>query len=115
MLGLSNKRIASQLAVAVGTVKTHVKSILLKLDAASRTEAVAIAQRRGILQEGELPHPPVRVPGLGGRLSVRRRPQISRNPRKIPGGLERPDIDHAAVNPVLPESNGSLLIGDTCQ
>jgi DNA-binding NarL/FixJ family response regulator len=51
MLGLSNKRIAIQLSVAVGTVKTHVKAILGKLDAASRTEAVAIAQRRGILQE----------------------------------------------------------------
>jgi DNA-binding NarL/FixJ family response regulator len=51
MLGLSNKGIAIQLNVAVGTVKTHVKSILDKLDAASRTEAVAIAQRRGILQE----------------------------------------------------------------
>jgi DNA-binding NarL/FixJ family response regulator len=51
MLGLSNKRIAIKLSVAVGTVKTHVKSILAKLDAASRTEAVAIAQRRGILQE----------------------------------------------------------------
>ena len=51
MLGLSNKRIAIELNVAVGTVKTHVKSILDKLHAASRTEAVAIAQRRGILQE----------------------------------------------------------------
>ena len=51
MLGLSNKGIAMQLNVALGTVKTHVKSILDKLDAASRTEAVAIAQRRGILQE----------------------------------------------------------------
>jgi DNA-binding NarL/FixJ family response regulator len=49
MLGLSNKRIASNLKLAVGTVKTHVKSILRKLAAASRTEAVAIAQRRGIL------------------------------------------------------------------
>ena len=51
MLGGSNKRIAIELNVAIGTVKTHVKSILEKLDAASRTEAVAIAQRRGILQE----------------------------------------------------------------
>jgi DNA-binding NarL/FixJ family response regulator len=51
MLGLSNKRIAIELSVAVGTVKTHVKSILDKLGATSRTEAVAIAQRRGILQE----------------------------------------------------------------
>jgi Bacterial regulatory proteins, luxR family len=37
--------------LAVGTVKTHVKSILRKLGATSRTEAVAIAQRRGILRE----------------------------------------------------------------
>jgi DNA-binding NarL/FixJ family response regulator len=51
ILGLSNKRIASELTLAVGTVKTHVKSVLRKLDAASRTEAVAIAQRRGILGE----------------------------------------------------------------
>lgn len=51
MLGRSNKHIAIELNVAIGTVKTHVKSILDKLDAASRTEAAAIAQRRGILQE----------------------------------------------------------------
>jgi DNA-binding NarL/FixJ family response regulator len=50
MLGLSNKRIAVRMAVAVGTVKAHVKSILGKLDATSRTEAVAIAQRRGLLR-----------------------------------------------------------------
>jgi two-component system NarL family response regulator len=51
MLGLSNKGIARKLSLAVGTVKTHVKAILRKLDATSRTEAVAIAQRRGILRE----------------------------------------------------------------
>jgi DNA-binding NarL/FixJ family response regulator len=49
MLGLSNKGIAVRIAVAVGTVKAHVKSILDKLHATSRTEAVAIAQRRGLL------------------------------------------------------------------
>jgi DNA-binding NarL/FixJ family response regulator len=64
MLGLSNKGIASQLALAVGTVKTHVKSILNKLDAASRTEAVVIAQRRGILgEERAWLHSQVREPG----------------------------------------------------
>jgi two-component system NarL family response regulator len=51
MLGMSNKAIARELALAVGTVKTHVKSILAKLNAASRTEAVSIAQRRGILRQ----------------------------------------------------------------
>ena len=51
MIGRSNKHIAIALNVAIGTVKTHVKSILDKLDATSRTQAAAIAQRRGILQE----------------------------------------------------------------
>jgi DNA-binding CsgD family transcriptional regulator len=68
MLGRSNKRIATELSVAVGTVKTHVKSILDKLDAASRTEAVAIAQRRGILQEErECPPSPASVARTGAR------------------------------------------------
>jgi len=62
MLGRSNKRIAMELNVAIGTVKTHVKSVLDKLHAASRTEAVAIAQRRGILQD-EREYPPS-VPGV---------------------------------------------------
>jgi DNA-binding NarL/FixJ family response regulator len=53
MLGMSNKAIASKLILAVGTVKTHVKSILEKLDANSRTEAVSIAPRRGMLREEE--------------------------------------------------------------
>jgi two-component system, NarL family, nitrate/nitrite response regulator NarL len=46
---LSNKAIARRLDVCVGTVKTHVKSILKKLDADSRTAAVVTAQRRGLL------------------------------------------------------------------
>jgi DNA-binding NarL/FixJ family response regulator len=69
MLGRSNKGIALELNLAVGTVKTHVKSILDKLDAASRTEAVAIAQRRGILQEErEAP------PAAAGVARIRMRP-----------------------------------------
>jgi two-component system NarL family response regulator len=51
MLGMSNKGIARALEVAVGTVKAHVKSILQKLNAASRTEAASIARRRGILRQ----------------------------------------------------------------
>jgi DNA-binding NarL/FixJ family response regulator len=50
-LGLSNKGIARYLSLAEGTVKSHVKSILDKLDARGRTEAVTIAQRRGLLPE----------------------------------------------------------------
>jgi DNA-binding NarL/FixJ family response regulator len=47
--GRGNKAIASDLDIAVGTVKTHVKAILGKLDACSRTEAAAVAARRGLI------------------------------------------------------------------
>jgi DNA-binding NarL/FixJ family response regulator len=68
MLGRSNKRIAMELNVAIGTVKTHVKSVLDKLKATSRTEAVAIAQRRGILQdERECPPLPSGVARIAAR------------------------------------------------
>ena len=49
MQGLSNKAIARRLNLCVGTVKAHLKSILQKLDAGSRTAAVVAAQRRGVL------------------------------------------------------------------
>lgn len=49
--GLPNKSVAKQLDIALGTVKVHVNSILAKLDAGSRTEATAVAQRRGLLNE----------------------------------------------------------------
>ena len=49
MLGLRDKAIARRLNVGVGTVKSHVKSILEKLEADSRTAAVVTAQRRGLL------------------------------------------------------------------
>lgn len=54
MVGYGNKGIANLLAVSEGTVKTHVKSILSKLEAGSRTEAASIAQRRGIVSDAEL-------------------------------------------------------------
>jgi DNA-binding NarL/FixJ family response regulator len=47
--GKSNKLIAAELAIAEGTVKTHMKSILPKLNASDRTHAVTIALKRGIL------------------------------------------------------------------
>jgi LuxR family transcriptional regulator, maltose regulon positive regulatory protein len=39
--GKSNHRIASELFVSVGTVKTHLHNLYRKLDARSRTQAVA--------------------------------------------------------------------------
>jgi DNA-binding NarL/FixJ family response regulator len=47
--GASNKMIARQLAVSVHTAKFHVASILEKLDATGRTDAVAHALRLGLL------------------------------------------------------------------
>ncbi len=47
--GQCNKSIARQLQIAVGTVKAHVKSIMGKLDANSRTQAVSIAALRGLV------------------------------------------------------------------
>jgi DNA-binding NarL/FixJ family response regulator len=47
--GKSNKVIAAELDISEGTVKTHMKSILPKLDASDRTHAVMIALKRGIL------------------------------------------------------------------
>ena len=48
--GKSNKEIGNALCVGEGTIKFHVKSILRKLDVIGRTEAVAVATRRGIIQ-----------------------------------------------------------------
>jgi DNA-binding NarL/FixJ family response regulator len=47
--GKSNKLIAAELDISEGTVKTHMKNILPKLDASDRTHAVMIALKRGIL------------------------------------------------------------------
>lgn len=47
--GKANKVIAAELDISEGTVKTHMKSILPKLDASDRTHAVMIALKRGIL------------------------------------------------------------------
>ena len=47
--GQSNKLIAVALGISEHTVKTHVASILAKLGAASRTEAVSQAIRRGLV------------------------------------------------------------------
>ena len=47
--GLSNKEIAARLNISDHTAKFHVASILGKLGAASRTEAVSLAIRRGLV------------------------------------------------------------------
>jgi DNA-binding NarL/FixJ family response regulator len=48
--GNRNRDIAQQLFISEETVKVHIKHIMEKLGASDRTQAVAIAIRRGIIQ-----------------------------------------------------------------
>ncbi len=50
--GMSNKEIARITSITEGTVKFHVTAIKAKLDVKSRTEAVAVAIRRGLITVG---------------------------------------------------------------
>jgi DNA-binding NarL/FixJ family response regulator len=49
--GRTNKEIASQLYVSATTIKTHVSSILRKLDVNDRTQAVIKALKEGLLKK----------------------------------------------------------------
>lgn len=46
---LTNQEIADALYISITTVKTHVRNILLKLEAKNRNEAVSIAKEKGLL------------------------------------------------------------------
>jgi DNA-binding NarL/FixJ family response regulator len=48
--GVSNKIIAQRLGISVHTAKFHVASIIDKLDATGRTDAVAHAARLGVIE-----------------------------------------------------------------
>ena len=48
--GYTNKNIGKELSITEDTVKKHMQSILAKLDATSRTSAVAKATRAGIIK-----------------------------------------------------------------
>lgn len=50
--GKSNPQIAEALALSESTIKFHVNNILLKLDAANRTEAVVTGLKRGLIRLG---------------------------------------------------------------
>jgi DNA-binding NarL/FixJ family response regulator len=47
--GLANRRIAERLGIGERTVKFHVNAILGKLGVGSRTEAVVVAARLGLV------------------------------------------------------------------
>jgi NarL family two-component system response regulator LiaR len=48
--GKTNKEIAAELVVTERTVKFHVSSILRKLNASNRTEAVTLAHQLGLIE-----------------------------------------------------------------
>jgi DNA-binding CsgD family transcriptional regulator len=48
--GMSNKAIARRLGISVHTAKFHVGTLIDKFDAVGRTDAVAHAARRGVIQ-----------------------------------------------------------------
>lgn len=48
--GLSNKSVGRMAGITEGTVKFHVNNILTKLQCASRTEAVALGLKRGLIR-----------------------------------------------------------------
>ena len=48
--GASNKTIARRLGISVHTAKFHVGSLIDKLDASGRTDAVTHAARRGVIE-----------------------------------------------------------------
>lgn len=81
--GLANKAIARELGISAGTVKVHVRSILDKLQASSRTQAASVALQRGLVDAAPghpgaarmAPHPAVLA--FDARQAMRRnRPAI---------------------------------------
>jgi two-component system NarL family response regulator len=50
--GKSNKEIAGELGISDRTVKTHLGHLFDKLGVTSRTEAIKVATRRGLVRLG---------------------------------------------------------------
>lgn len=59
--GCCNKSIARELGIGVGTVKTHVKGLMSKLEATARTHAVVVAAQRGLIGTPERAAAPMPV------------------------------------------------------
>jgi LuxR family maltose regulon positive regulatory protein len=48
--GLSNTKIGEQLLISPNTVRTHLRNLNVKLDAANRTQAIAVARRLNLIR-----------------------------------------------------------------
>ena len=52
--GWSNKEIGANLCISETTVKSHLRSVFTKLNVLSRTEAITVANRRGLIRLWQL-------------------------------------------------------------
>jgi len=68
--GLSNQQIAQQLFVSQATIKSHLVHVFAKLDADSRTSAVAVAIGRGLIRRSRPDSGQSKLP-VGGHLPPR--------------------------------------------
>jgi DNA-binding CsgD family transcriptional regulator len=67
--GATNRQIAQRLQISVNTVKVHVRNILSKLGASSRTEATVIAVRQGLVVVEGAPAASAAGPDAAGELT----------------------------------------------
>jgi len=70
--GWSNKVIAARLGITEGTVKSHMKTIMGKLGASTRTEATSVAMRRGLVPTASalVQHSALRPPRVFASVSA---------------------------------------------
>lgn len=54
--GLPNRKIAGELGIGIGTVKTHLYNIFQKLGVENRTELTVLAREQGLIDPPDSPH-----------------------------------------------------------
>ena len=96
--GRCNKEIATQLDIAVGTVKSHLRTIYAKLEVGSRTQAAAAASSRGLLRPEVSGRPRADWPGTDALTHTPGSPHV--------GASELRSV-HRAPLPVLHQSVGA--------
>ncbi len=98
--GRSNGEIARHLFISTKTVSVHVSNVMAKLGAASRTEAVAVARRQGLLSDAGEPQPRAVAAQIAGRLEPRRVEATALYAGRHSLGLGSPaERDRAAAEP----------------
>jgi DNA-binding NarL/FixJ family response regulator len=88
--GLSNKAVARELDIGIGTVKSHLKAVFQKLDAHTRTEVAAVAERRGLLAaHGHEPSAGTALQSYRGAAALRDGRAPARNARTALTSIRR--------------------------